>query len=84
MAPDRSPVFAKLIKGAAIGQNCSIGQKVCIGSSAVIGEGVKIQNNISVYDGVTLEDGVFCGPFYPELSDEQTRYVVDCVSRFRA
>ncbi len=54
--------FCHVLRGSAIGQDCSIGQNVMIGPQVRVGDRCKIQNNVSLYDGVELGDEVFCGP----------------------
>ena len=54
--------FCHIMKGAAIGDDCSLGQNVVVSPGVQVGNNVKIQNNVSLYTGVILEDDVFCGP----------------------
>lgn len=65
--------FAKIRRGAIIGENCVVGAYAFIDENVKVGKGCKIQNYSCLYHGVTLGDSVFIGPRVTTTNDLRPR-----------
>jgi len=54
--------FAKVMRGAKIGEDCNIAGHTFVESDVVVGDRCTIKNGVQLWDGLRLGNDVFVGP----------------------